>query len=297
MRKLLILGGSGMLGNTLLRRLSTNSDYSVHGTIRSATAGPVPRGATIHSGVDVRDGAKLKAVIASVRPDVVINCVGLIKQRAVAQDPQQAISMNALFPHQLAERCTAIGARLVHFSTDCVFSGSRGNYREDDPPDANDLYGRSKLLGEVDYGGHLTLRTSIIGHELANHHSLIDWFLARTGPVSGYAGVFFSGLPAVEIARIMDRLVLPDDSLSGLYHLSSEAIDKDRLLRLVAAAYGYDVEITSCQEPRLNRVLDSGRLRKRLNYDPPAWEDLIADMHRDFVEHYAPLRRTGANEA
>ncbi len=293
----MILGANGMLGNTLLRRLSTNRGYAVHGTIRAATASPAAGAATIHCGLDVGDDAKLLEVLGTVRPDVVINCVGLIKQRAAANDPRLAISVNSLFPHQLAHLCTGIGSRLIHFSTDCVFSGSRGNYREDDPSDADDLYGRSKRLGEVDYGGHLTLRTSIIGHEMANHHSLIDWFLSTKGRVSGYAGVIFSGLPATEIARIVEQHVLPDDSLGGLFHLSGEPIDKDRLLRLVAAAYRHDVEITRCEEPRLNRALDSSRLRQRLNYHPPAWENLIAEMHRDFVEHSAFHLKAGTKEA
>lgn len=291
MRKLLILGATGMLGYTVLRQLSTSSEYVIHGTVRAADVSlGAGVSAVIHGGVDANDHQSLVAMLERVRPNVLVNCVGLIKQRDSAQDPRLAISLNSLLPHQLAQWCTAAACRLIHFSTDCVFAGDRGDYSEHDIADADDLYGRSKRLGEVDYGGHLTLRTSLIGHGLTNNRSLIDWFLGTKNSIPGYAGVIFSGLPTIEIARLLQKRILTDEKLSGIYHLSAEPIEKDRLLRLVSAVYGHDVKITRCEQPRLNRSLNSSRLRQRLNYEPPPWEQLITYMHRDYLQHYARLR-------
>jgi dTDP-4-dehydrorhamnose reductase len=291
MRKLLILGATGMLGYTLLRQLSTSSEYMIHGAVRT-TDHSLGTGvsAVIHSGIDANDHRSLVAMLERVRPNVLVNCVGLIKQHDSAKDPRLAISLNSLLPHQLAEWCTDAACRLIHFSTDCVFTGDRGDYSEYDIADADDLYGRSKRLGEVDYGGHLTLRTSLIGHGLTKNRSLIDWFLGTKGSISGYAGVIFSGLPTIEIARLLQESILTDEKLSGIYHLSAEPIGKDRLLRLVSAAYGHDVQIARCEQPQLNRSLNSSRLRQRMNYEPPPWEQLIAFMHRDYLQHYARLR-------
>ncbi len=297
--RILIVGASGMLGYTLLRRLGEDPRHEVHGTLRGEALPvgyPCPPAVRLHGGLDATRPEALEALLQRLRPDVVINCIGLIKQLDQAKRPRAAVEINALFPHRLAEYCTALGARLIHISTDCVFEGARGGYREADRADADDLYGRSKRLGEVDYGGHLTLRTSLIGHELTTRVSLVDWFLSTRGQVSGYAGVVFSGLPTVEIARVLADKVIPAPSLQGLYHLSVEPIDKDRLLRLLADAYGHRVAIERVEEPRLDRSLDSSRLRQALDYRPPAWEQLVHDMHDDYLKAYAPARDT-AGEA
>lgn len=293
MGRILVIGASGMLGFTLLRRLGADPRHEVHGTLHRT---PLPSGwrpgpgTSLHAGVDATRSGDLDALIDRVRPDQVINCAGLIKQLESGRRPVPAITVNALLPHRLAERCSAVGARLIHFSTDCVFSGSRGGYLETDPADADDLYGRSKHLGEVDYGDHLTLRTSLIGHEIRAGVSLVDWFLAAREPVAGYAGAVFSGLPTVEVAGILADRILPARDLRGLFHLSADPIDKDRLLRLVARTYGHDVPIRSVAEPRIDRSLDSGRLRAILDYRPPAWEQLVEAMHRDYLDAYAGLR-------
>lgn len=291
MSTLMILGANGMLGYSLLRHLSANPSRVVHGSLRSlAPSLPDAGSAMLHGGIEATDFSSVEDLLEQVKPDVLINCIGLIKQRDNAVDPALAIALNASFPHQLAAWCDRHGSRLIHFSTDCVFAGDRGGYRESDPADADDLYGRSKRLGEVDYGRHLTLRTSLIGHELASQLSLVDWFLGTRGSVSGYANVIFSGLPTVEIARLLEERILPEKGLTGLYHLSVEPIDKDRLLRIVASQYGHCVDIRRCEEPRLDRSLNSDRLRAALEYEPPTWEALVARMHEDYLKHYAALR-------
>lgn len=292
MSSALIVGANGMLGYTLLRHLAS-SGFQTYGTVRRAT---LPNGyhpppnVSLYTGLDVNDPQALFVLIQQLRPTVVLNCAGLNKQRAEIQNPLAAIAINALFPHKLAVCCSANASRLIHFSTDCVFSGNQGLYTESDHCDANDLYGRSKRLGEIDYEGHLTLRTSLIGHELASNLSLVDWFLSRTEPVLGYANAVFSGLPTIEVARLLTQFILPRSDLQGLLHLSAEPIDKDRLLRLIAHTYGHAIPITRTMLPKIDRSLDSSQLRTLIDYQPPRWETLIDNMHTDYLHAYAHLR-------
>jgi dTDP-4-dehydrorhamnose reductase len=218
----LVLGASGMLGNAVLRFFAASPGYTAFGSMRSTSQlaklpSAVRRG--VIAGVDVENTDSLMRLFSAVRPQVVINCIGLVKQLAEADDPLLALPINAMLPHRLARLCDVARARLVHVSTDCVFSGARGNYIEGDSPDAQDLYGRSKLLGEVDYPHAVTLRTSIIGHELSSANGLVSWFLSQQGRVSGYRRAVFSGLPTIELARVIRDHVLPRPALRGTYHV------------------------------------------------------------------------------
>ncbi|MDG0855371.1 dTDP-4-dehydrorhamnose reductase family protein [Roseateles puraquae] len=281
-RRLLVLGASGMLGNAVLRVFAADEGYEVYGSVRSA--GVVSRlqshapAARFVPGVDVESLDSLTRLFAQVKPDLVVNCIGIVKQLAEADDPLTAIPINALLPHRLARLAQVCGARLIHVSTDCVFSGAKGGYLESDPADAQDLYGRSKLMGEVDYDNAVTLRTSIIGHELASAHGLVGWFLSQTGPVRGFTKAVFSGLPTVELARVMKDVVAPHPELRGTWHVSAEAIDKYSLLKLVAAEYGRDNLISPDDKLVIDRSLDSSRFRAATGYAPPSWPDLVRSM-------------------
>jgi dTDP-4-dehydrorhamnose reductase len=282
---ILVLGAAGMLGNAVLRVFAESPGHSAWGSVRSAASVrllPAALRDRVISGVDVENVDSLARLFAQVRPDVVINCIGLVKQLAEADDPLQAIPINAILPHRLARMCALIDARLIHVSTDCVFDGRKGLYKEEDPADAQDLYGRSKHLGEVDYPNAVTLRTSIIGHELNSAHGLVGWFLAQTTPVRGFTRAVFSGLPTVELARVIRDAVLPKPALHGLYHVSAEPINKYELLRLVAKAYGRDTAITPDDKLVIDRSLDSSRFRTVTGYKPPNWEALVASM-REFA--------------
>jgi len=279
--KILVLGATGMLGNAVFRVLSACADHEVVGSVRGSDAArwfPEPLAARLLPGVDIDSHDSVIDCLAAAQPDVVVNCIGLVKQLAQAADPLQAVPLNALLPHRLARLCALRGARLVQISTDCVFSGGKGGYTEADPPDAQDLYGRSKLLGEVDYPHAVTLRTSIIGHELDGHRSLLCWFLAQPGPVKGYRKAIFSGLPTVELAHVIRDHVLPRADLRGLYHVAAEPIDKARLLGLIAAEYGKQVEIVPSDEVAIDRSLDASRFAAATGYRPPPWPELVARM-------------------
>lgn len=278
----LILGVTGMLGSAVFRQLSRDQRYQVWGTLRNAGGQrhfSEPLHAQLISNVDVLDQDGLVSVLERIRPDVVINCVGLIKQLADAKDPLSALPINAMLPHRLAKLCGLAGARLIHISTDCVFSGHKGLYTEEDVSDAEDLYGKSKFIGELhDLPHAITLRTSIIGHELGSNCSLIDWFLAQNGSVKGYTKAIFSGLPTIELARVIKDYVIPTPELNGLYHVSVAPIDKLALLRLVAEVYEKKIEIIPDEQVCIDRSLDSSRFRQATGYVPPTWPELIRQM-------------------
>ncbi|MGK5038800.1 dTDP-4-dehydrorhamnose reductase family protein [Janthinobacterium sp. GB1R12] len=279
--KILVLGVSGMLGNAVFRYCSEDSQHDVVGSARSDGVRrnfSTELAQRIVVGTDVDNQDSLELLFARVKPDVVINCVGLIKQLADANDPLQAIPINSLLPHRLARLCDIAGARLIHVSTDCVFSGSKGNYLESDASDAKDLYGRSKFLGEVDYPHCITLRTSIIGHELNSAKSLVGWFLAQQGTVKGYTKAIFSGLPTIELAHVIRDVVLPQPALHGLYHVAAEPINKFDLLTLVAQAYGKQIEIVADEQLTIDRSLNAERFRAATGYVAPAWPELIQKM-------------------
>ncbi|ENB9665922.1 SDR family oxidoreductase [Pseudomonas putida] len=280
--RVLVLGVTGMLGNAVFKVFGSDENHEVWGTLRSASGlkdFPQSSHDRLISGVDVLDVQALVAVLERVRPEVVINCVGLIKQLADAKDPLTALPINSMLPHQLARLCSLANARLIQVSTDCVFSGRQGNYLESDTSDAEDLYGKSKYIGELHDAPHaITLRTSIIGHELNSSQSLVDWFLSQEGTVKGFSKAIFSGLPTVELARVMKDYVLPRPSLSGLYHVAAQPISKLELLQLVAAQYDKDITITPDDKLVINRSLDGKRFREATGYEAPAWPELVRIM-------------------
>lgn len=280
--KILVLGASGMLGNAVMRLLSADGRHEVWGTVRSPQMRqyfPPAVAQRLIPDVNVESLDLLTALFAQTRPEVVINCIGLVKQLAAATDPLQALPINAMLPHRLARLCEIGQARLIHVSTDCVFNGRRGNYRETDPSDALDLYGRSKALGEVVFPHTVTLRTSIIGHELASAHGLVGWFLAQQGGVKGYRHAIFSGLPTVELATVIRDRVLEHPQLNGLYHVAAAPIAKLDLLQLVAQVYGKSISIEPDDAVVVDNSLNAEKFAKATGYVAPAWDELVRRMH------------------
>ena len=291
--KVLVLGATGMLGYSLFSNLSEYPEYDVYGTVRSLEGKEhffTNHLSKIINDVDVSRQYELDAVIEKMKPNIVINCIGLIKQHSISKQHVDAISINSLLPHALAVICDRDGAKLINFSTDCVFTGNKGDYLESDMPDAQDLYGKSKCLGEVNYGPHLTLRTSIIGHELSSNVSLIGWFLSQEDKTKGFSKAIFSGLPTCVIAKILAESILPNGDLRGLYQLSVEPIDKFSLLKLVASIYEKKIDIEESEKVVINRSLNSETLRKSIDLKVPTWESLITDMHSDYQKRYQGLK-------
>lgn len=282
-KRVLILGGSGMLGNALFRLFSESESISAIASVRdlrSVARFPEALLSNVEAGVSSDDMDSVARILDKHRPNIVINCIGLVKQQSVAKDPLVALPINSIFPHRLARLCSLVDARLIHISTDCVFDGEKGGYTESDVPNATDLYGRSKLLGEVNYPNAVTLRTSIIGHELSTAHGLVEWFLSQSGSVQGYSKAIFSGLPTVSLGKVIRDFVIPAPKLTGLFHVSVTPISKYDLLKLVAERYGKSIKIVSCDQPSIDRSLDSTRFQKMTGYKPPSWSEMVEEMRR-----------------
>jgi dTDP-4-dehydrorhamnose reductase len=240
------------------------------------------------SGIDVLDTDSLMDAFRKAKPDVVINSVGIIKQLPTAKDPLVVLPINALLPHRLARLCQIAGSRLIHMSTDCVFSGKRGMYTEEDIPDAEDLYGRSKLLGEVSEPHCLTIRSSIIGRELESRSGLIDWFLSQKGStVKGYTQAYYTGFTTLEMARIMISMIKEHPNLHGVHQVSSERINKYDLLHLVKKAFDVDIQIEPYEDFKIDRSLDSTKFRALTGYKPPSWEQQICELASESAPYYS----------
>jgi len=278
--RILILGGDGMLGHRLFRELGSRHEVRV--TLRQGLAQysalNIFHGGNAYDNVDARNFERVRNVVTDFRPDAVVNAIGIIKQRSLSSQNIPSIEINALFPHKLWAHCQESGLRLVHMSTDCVFSGRRGNYSENDTPDAEAIYGRSKLLGEVTEAPAITLRTSIIGRELSRKTGLLEWFLAQKGPIKGFRKAIFSGFTTIEMSRIIEHILMHSPSPHGLYHVSSTPINKHDLLQLIRDKLGLRTGIVADDSFECDRSLDSTRFRQDFNYAPPTWDSMITEL-------------------
>ena len=269
-----------MLGHVLFSELKKN--HQVWGTVRSQKWHP-----DLLTGYDVRDLLKVEKLISEIKPDFVINCVGIIKQLKVSNDKVKSIEQNALWPHRLAEICERYNSKMIQFSTDCVFSGNKGNYIESDLADARDTYGLSKYMGEVDYAHALTFRTSIIGHELNSCVALVEWFMSQKNECTGFDHAIYSGFPTIVIDRFINDVIL-ENFINGIYHLSSDPINKFDLLKLITEKYEKKITITPSDKVQIDRSLNSDRLRSKLNWKPESWKTMISIMHEHYLSsgHY-----------
>jgi dTDP-4-dehydrorhamnose reductase len=281
--KVLVLGSAGLLGNAVIRILSEKSSLDVYGTVRSELSlqylKDTPLNKTL-TAIDIEDDSKMLDIFVTIHPDVVINCIGATKHKESENPHIASIKINALFPHRLAQLCSIHGAKLIHISTDCVFSGKKGLYTENDQPDPADVYGKSKALGEVLYGNALTIRTSIIGHELNTNYGLLNWFLSQESKCKGFKNAVFSGLPTVLLAEVIRDYILNDHSLNGLYHIAASPINKYDLLKLIAEVYGKKIDIELDEDFVIDRSLDATKFNLATGFKCPEWPRLIETMHQ-----------------
>lgn len=287
--KILVLGVYGVFGHKIFEQFSKRSDFKVFGTVKKSkeTSNLFPENfrKNIIEGVFAERIETVEKILIDIKPDIVINAIGIIKQKENSKDIELMVKVNALFPHQLASICTKIGARMITFTTDCVFDGQKGeSYFETDLPTCHDAYGMTKYLGEIRHTEHLTLRASIIGHELGTHLSLLDWFLYEPSKtVEGYTKAIFSGLTILELSKFLLEKIIDYPDIKGFYHLSVNPISKFDLLNLIAKKYGKDVAIIPNKNVVINRSLNSDILRTKVGYKVPEWDQLISEMHQDFL--------------
>lgn len=277
---ILILGISGMIGHMLFRYLQKNANYNIYGTLRTKTKLKFFKSDNINNVFlfNNKDIEQFKRILNTTKPLVVINCIGVVKQNKHLQDISETIYTNSLFPNLLSDLCHKNSSRLIHFSTDCVFSGKDGEYSETSIPDALDIYGRTKYLGELVSTNSLIIRTSFIGHQLSNKYSLLEWFLKQNKKCRGYYNSIYSGLPTIEVAEVIEKYIIPKTDLSGLFHLSSKPIRKFELLTLIKRRYGLELQVVKDKNFFINRSLKYEKLKLVINYEPPSWEKLINKM-------------------
>jgi dTDP-4-dehydrorhamnose reductase len=284
--RILVLGGSGMLGHKVTQ-IVARTFPDTWCTLRDEAAVdhfgrylPLPKDNVL--ALDAFDDAALESLLLRVKPSVVVNCIGVVKQKEEAQNPILTLTLNSVLPHKIAALIGQWRARMIHFSTDCVFSGSKGNYSEEDTADATDLYGRSKLLGEVTTANALTLRTSMIGRELYSHRSLLDWFLMQSSPsVPGYKSARWNGVTTNHLAELVVHIISEHPGLAGLYHLGGPQLSKFELLTMIKAAYGLETAIVPDESLVLDRTLNSARLSNAMGYSCPPWTELLRELLSD----------------
>lgn len=282
--KILILGVSGMLGHRAFFQFENNPEFEVFGTLRKKEVliSYFRNVKNIYSNIDALNINSIYNLIDRIKPDVILNCIGVIKQVKEAKDPILSIEINSLFPHKLAKYIKNSKTRLIHISTDCVFSGDKGGYKETDNSDAKDLYGKSKNLGElINFDNCITLRTSIIGHELKGKRSLLEWFLSQERPIKGFTNAIYSGFTTLELVNIIEKYVIKKPMKNGLYHLSSNPISKYDLLKIIARVYNKKIIIHPCQRYKNNKSLNSDLFRIDFDYIVKSWDQMILEMFKN----------------
>lgn len=285
--KVLVLGGTGMLGHKVFQHL-TKMGKNTYCTIQGSKAQAYDQylrelqSPKVIEGVSAMDFEALRNTLVEVCPDVIINCIGIIKQRDAAQSPIPSMKINSFLPHMLAEWSAHWGGRVIHFSTDCVFTGRRGSYSEEDRSDAEDLYGKSKFLGEVQSSNAITLRTSIIGRELNHHQSLLDWFLLQEGKtIDGYTKAIYSGVTTNHLSEVVNWLIDKHPSLSGLFQVVSTPISKYELLCKLKTAYDLNINITPTEGEVCDRSMLGDKFHSVTGYKCDTWDMLVTQLAKD----------------
>lgn len=282
--KILILGANGLLGGACFRLMTQLPNLDVFGTVRSKVAKSNNLSQRLIGLTDVLDMQTLNQLFVENKPQVVINCTSLSKSVAKDADPLKFIELYSLLPHRLARLCSRHKARLIHISSDGVFSGRKGNYSEIDIADSDDLYGRSKFLGEVTSSNCITIRTSIIGHDDSLQNGLISWYLSNKHSCKGYTNAIFSGLPVCVLAQILVDYIIYNPNLEGVYHVGSKPISKFELLTLVAEIYDSSVIIIPDHSVKINRSLNTKKFQREALYSPPNWKTLVSVMYDDYLK-------------
>lgn len=281
----LILGGSGMLGHKLW--LTFRGRFNTVVTLRQSFAEYAhlnifdPK--KIFDLIDVKSNENLMRVLEKTKPNVIINCIGIVKQVPAAKDPILSIKINSLLPHELEKMAKTYGAKLIHISTDCIFEGGKGNYTEEEPSRADDLYGLTKLLGEVSEPPTLTLRTSIVGRELSRHFGLLEWFLSRAPgeKVYGYTQAIFSGFTTQVLAQTLAWIIESHPDLTGIYHLSSYPISKYELLKKLQNTFNLDIDLTPFDDFHCDRSLNGSHFNNATGFTPPSWDAMIRGLKEE----------------
>jgi len=280
--RVIILGTSGLIGHKLLQELST--DLEVFGTLHYSKKhyGDISlfSGPNIIENIDASNFELLKGVLLAINPDVILNCIGITKRKINTNNIIETLNINSVFPHKLADWAKINQKRVLHFSTDCVFDGRVGNYTEVSITTAEDIYGKSKALGEINYNHCLTIRSSFIGQELFDKTELLDWFLTQNGKqIKGFKNTLYSGVSTIFMANVVKKIIMNFPNLSGLYQLAPDKpISKYDLLLIAKETFNIDVEIIPDYENVHRPTLDASKLKRKINLTVPSWETMMREL-------------------
>ena len=280
-KNLLILGVNGMLGHNLFRYFYYRNKFNTYGLLRDREKILKDKFLYLNENIQEIESEEIEKInekLSKWNINVVINCIGIVKQSPNANYSEKSIKINSLFPHELNSLCSKLNIRLIHISTDCIFSGKKGFYDEEDYPDSLDLYGRTKFLGELSNSNAITLRTSFIGKELSTNYGLLNWFLSQEGKIKGFSIAIYSGVPTCELGRIIENYVLPNKCLKGLYNVSADPINKFTLLNIFKEVYKKNIIILKDETYKIDRSLNSKKFRKATGYKPLEWFKAIEKM-------------------
>lgn len=286
-KSIVVLGCSGMLGHKLMQTISESTDYHVYGTVRSMTSNrvtqiPRNKNTTVVSDIHADNLAPLKKLLAETHPVAIVNCIGIVKQLPEGSQPIPSIKINSLLPHQLAEMSREVGSRFFHFSTDCVYSGTKGFYSETDATDPQDLYGKSKAIGEVGGPGCFTIRSSIIGPELDSHLGLFEWFCLQRGKkVKGYRKALYTGFTTTAMSRILLMLIEKFPEMSGVWNVASDPISKYEILCKINKILNLGITVEEDQSYAMNRTLDGSKFKNATGFSSPSWDEMLTQLGQD----------------
>lgn len=295
MKKILILGASGLIGHKLFEKLGQRFD-EVHGVLHrdrdTFSQCGLFAGDNVIDNVDVSNFERVLSILDTINPDVVLNCVGITKRRPEVKDPLCAINVNSMFPHRLANWAGEHGKRIIHFSTDCVFDGSIGDYTEESPTTGPDAYGQTKALGEIRYDHTLTIRSSFIGRELDVFSELLEWFIGQDGKtIKGFTRAYYSGVSTIFMSQVVGDIIESHPELNGLLQLSTpQPISKFDLLCVARDAFGMNVEIVPDDDFEIKPTLNGSKLRAAMNLEIPTWPEMMQELAADPLYDY--LNRT-----
>ncbi len=283
-KKILVLGVNGLLGHRVFINLNKNKKFKVIGTLRSMNKNNIFIKKKIIENFNVLNFDNLKKKINYIRPDFIINCIGVTNKKIKNNKTSDLILINSVLPHYLDSLSKKLKFKLIHISTDCVFSGLKNFYTEIDPCDVQDLYGLTKFIGEIRNSKNLTIRTSIIGHEMSEKNGLLEWFLSQKS-VKGFSKVVYSGVTTNQLSEIIERCITKYN-LSGLFQVSSKPISKFELLKLIKKIYKKDIKIKKSVKMKKKLILNSKKFTKKTKYLVKPWKDQIEEMRFQNNEKY-----------
>ena len=290
--KVMILGGAGMLGHQVYLKLktefgATNVAITLRKTKQHYDKFGIFKEAVAFDELDVLNFPQVEVALNKFKPDYIINCIGLTLRKKELGDVEKCIQVNSMLPHRLAKWGELNNSRVIHFSTDCVFDGKKGNYTEKDIPTADDLYGQSKFLSEIIYPNSLTIRLSVVGRELEGKTEFIEWFLSHKGKsVNGFAGVNYSGLSTNVVAKELIRIIKNYPKISGTYQMASEPMNKFDILKIVNEIYQTKTEIKESADYKNDKTLNCDLYTQLTGFKKPSWKSMIAEMKQEEIVNY-----------